>query len=102
MIAPVNSITRKSEISKMPSSQFVLFKLMGKLYGLPISQVREVVRVDTITPLPKAPAFVEGVVSLRGRVLAAIDLSKRLGFERSERTGQTRLVVAKLPCAFVG
>ncbi|WP_247875499.1 chemotaxis protein CheW [Azospirillum sp. TSH100] len=59
--------------------RFVVFRLAGAEYGLPVSAVREVLRrPDAITPLPNAPDFVAGVLSLRGEVLPLIDQRRLL------------------------
>ncbi|WP_455180722.1 chemotaxis protein CheW [Azospirillum melinis] len=60
--------------------RFVVFRLAGAEYGLPVSAVREVLRrPDSITPLPNAPDFVAGVLTLRGEVLPLIDQRRLLG-----------------------
>lgn len=59
--------------------RFVVFRLAGAEYGLPVSAVREVLRrPDSITPLPNAPDFVAGVLTLRGEVLPLIDQRRLL------------------------
>jgi purine-binding chemotaxis protein CheW len=49
----------------------------GQTYGLPTVDVRELVRAVAITPLPNAPAVIEGVVNVRGRVLPVLDVRAR-------------------------
>ncbi|MBY6263971.1 chemotaxis protein CheW [Azospirillum sp. 412522] len=59
--------------------RFVVFRLAGAEYGLPVTAVREVLRrPDSITPLPNAPDFVAGVLTLRGEVLPLIDQRRLL------------------------
>lgn len=61
------------------AERFVVFRLAGAEYGLPVSAVREVLRrPDSITPLPNAPDFVAGVLTLRGEVLPLIDQRRLL------------------------
>ncbi len=57
--------------------QLVGFRVGREAYGVPIAMVREIVRAVEITPVPDAPAHVEGVVNLRGRIVPVIDLRKR-------------------------
>ncbi len=76
--------------------QLVVFTIGEEEFGVDISQVREIVRVAQITYLPKAPAFIEGVVNLRGQVLAVIDLSKRIGVTSKERGENTRIIVVEV------
>jgi purine-binding chemotaxis protein CheW len=76
--------------------QLVVFTIGDEEFGVDISQVREIVRLVQITYLPKAPVFIEGVVNLRGQVLAVIDLSKRIGVTSKERGELTRIVVVEV------
>jgi purine-binding chemotaxis protein CheW len=57
----------------------VCFEAGGRSYALEVGQVREIVRSAVVTPLPKAPALIEGVIDLRGSVLPVIDLGRALG-----------------------
>jgi len=57
--------------------EVLIFELGSQRYGLPTADVRELVRAVTITPLPDAPALVEGVVNVRGRVLPVLDIRAR-------------------------
>jgi purine-binding chemotaxis protein CheW len=76
--------------------QFVVFRLGGDEFGLPIEAVNEVARVpDQITRLPKAPKFLEGVVNLRGEVLPVVDQRRRFDMPALEQRGARRLVVVR-------
>src|ERR1700752_5202053 len=57
--------------------EVLIFELGSQRYGLPTADVRELVRAVTITPLPEAPAFIEGVVNVRGRILPVLDIRVR-------------------------
>ena len=79
------------------SDQFIVFQLGGEEYGLPIESVDEVVRVpDTLTRLPKAPAFIEGVMNLRGRVVPVIDQRRRFKFAGQGERRRERIVVVRI------
>lgn len=82
--------------------QLVVFKLGDEEFGVNIHQVREIVRLVPITPIPRAPGFIEGVVNLRGSVLAVIDLAKRLELPARPRSEKTRIVVVELEENTVG
>ena len=58
--------------------EILVFEAGGQRYGLPIVDVRELVRAVAITPLPDAPAVIEGIVDVRGRVLPVLDVRARL------------------------
>ncbi len=73
--------------------QFVLFRLANETYGLPVSAVREVVRLSAqITRVPRAPDFVAGVMSHRGAVVPLIDQRRRFAVA-GEDTSRTRRVI---------
>jgi len=74
--------------------QVVVFRLEKEEFGVPIDSVQEIVRVpDELTHVPKAPAFVEGVINLRGAVLPVIDQRRRLGLVTTERNDRQRIMV---------
>ncbi len=74
--------------------QVVVFRLDKEEFGVPIDSVQEIVRVpEELTHVPKAPAFVEGVINLRGSVLPVIDLRRRLGMAAVARTDRQRVMV---------
>ncbi len=74
--------------------QFVIFRLCGEEYGVPIATVQEIVRVpDDLTRVPKAASFIEGVVNLRGSVLPVVDQRRRFGLKEAERNDRQRIMV---------
>ena len=74
--------------------QVVVFHLDKEEFGVPIHSVQEIVRVpEQLIHVPKAPAFVEGVINLRGSVLPVIDLRMRLGLPRVKRSDRQRIMV---------
>jgi purine-binding chemotaxis protein CheW len=77
--------------------QLVVFRIAGEEYCLSVDAVQEIIRVpDALIHVPKALAFVEGLVNLRGSVLPVIDLRARLGLVRCERDDLQRIVVVIL------
>jgi purine-binding chemotaxis protein CheW len=82
--------------------QFVLFRIGPEEYGLPIEKVSSIIRYEQATPVPRAPAIVEGVINLRGRVIPVVNLGQRL-FDREFVPGPTsRIVVAEGDTGAVG
>jgi purine-binding chemotaxis protein CheW len=74
--------------------QFVIFRLANEEYGVPIAAVQEIVRVpEEMTRPPKAPAFIKGVVNLRGAVLPVIDQRIRFDLDEIERNDRQRIMV---------
>jgi len=75
-------------------AQVVIFRLGAEEFGVPIMSVQEIVRVPaTLTRVPRTPAFVEGVINLRGTVLPVIDQRSRLGLPLIERNERQRIMV---------
>ncbi len=72
--------------------QLVVFDLASEYYGVDIGDVREIIRMQTVTRVPGAPPFVEGIINLRGQVIPVVDLRKRLELEISEQTADSRIV----------
>jgi len=73
--------------------QMVMFCLSGQNYGVSIDSVYEVIRMEKITKIPETPDFVEGVINLRGKSIAVVDLSKRLSFVKAEITDSSRIII---------
>jgi purine-binding chemotaxis protein CheW len=74
----------------------VVFRLGGEAYSLRLHEVREIIMVGNITPIPRAPAFIEGVLNLRGEVMPVIDLRARFGLPRQEVTSVSRIIITPI------
>ena len=82
--------------------QLVVLHLGAELYGVEIARVHEIIRLMAVTRVPRAPAFVEGVINLRGKVIPVVDLRRRFGLPRAEHTRASRIVVVELSEHVVG
>ena len=78
--------------SSSAEQQLVVFDLSGEAYGISIESVREIIRLQEITEVPRTPAFVEGVINLRGKVIPVVDLRSRFGLEEKDRDQDNRIV----------
>ena len=76
--------------------QLVIFKLGNESFGVEIATVESIIKMQTITRLPQAPGFVEGIINLRGKILPVVDLRKRLNIDLTEITKDSRMVVVAL------
>lgn len=86
--------TAIEEVNEEDDEQLVVFRLGDEEFAVPIYSVQEIVRIpDTLIRVPKAPAFVEGIINLRGVVLPVIDLRTRLDLPAIERNERQRIVV---------
>ncbi len=82
--------------------QIVGLRIGRETYGVPISLVREIVRVPEITAVPNAQKYVEGVINLRGKIISVVDLRKRFGETDVEINKKNRIVVVELENRTVG
>jgi purine-binding chemotaxis protein CheW len=78
------------------------FFLSGEEYGIDVRLVQEIIRVTEITPIPRAPEFVKGVINLRGRIIPVVDLKRKLGLGPVEEGRQSRVVVVKVRERLIG
>ena len=77
------------------SDSYVLCELAGATYALRSDDIEQLDMVGQLTPVPNAPPFVDGIVSVRGRVIPAVSLRARFGFERRAHDLRSRLVVVR-------
>jgi purine-binding chemotaxis protein CheW len=77
--------------------ELACFATHGRLYGIDVMQIREIARAEAVTPLPRAPELIEGVVDLRGAVIPVVDLGRALGGAPvPEGTGGARIAVLEV------
>ncbi len=82
--------------------QMVVFSLGREEFAVEVTQVREIMRMEEITRMPKSPHFVEGIINLRGQIIAVVELAKRLNMEAGERGGEARIIVVETEDVKVG
>ena len=75
-------------------SKFAVFNISGEEFGIELGRIAEIVKFQKSTPLPKVPAFISGVINIRGDVIPLVDLRKRLGVEPSHIQG--RIIITKI------
>lgn len=84
-----------SATATFAAGKFLSFFLSKEEYGIEILKVREIIGMVDVTPLPKTPSFVKGVINLRGKIIPVIDLRLRFGMEPAEYTNETCIVVVE-------
>lgn len=82
--------------------QLVAFRVGNEEFGVDVKKVEGVISLVDITRMPRAPHFVEGIINLRGQIIAVVDLGSRLGIESAERDSATRIVVVEAQEVKVG
>ncbi len=76
--------------------KYLTFALANEEYGLEILKVREIIGHMEITAVPQTPAYVKGVINLRGQVIPVIDLRAKFGMETKEVTEETCIIVVEI------
>lgn len=89
-------------LNKAKAGQYLTFQLMNEQYGVPINTVREINRVGEITPVPKTPEFVKGVMNLRGKIIPVINLRVKFGMNAQDYTRDTCIIVIDSDIGQVG
>jgi purine-binding chemotaxis protein CheW len=82
--------------------QIACFRLGDDVYAADIMRIKEIIRPQKLTSLPKSPAFVEGVLNLRGTVIPVIDLRKRFDFPVADQNKDTRLLIVTVGRQLLG
>ena len=93
---------RSKDMLDASTVNLACFEVLGALYAIEISCVREIVRMTAVTPLPNAPTLIEGIVDLRGAVIPVIDLARVLGRGQGTPGPRARLVVLELDGLVLG
>ena len=92
----------ETETLQQDEQQLVVFDLSTESYGVDIGAVREIIRLQDITKVPRTPEFVEGVINLRGKVIPVVDLRKRFGLPAEKESKENRIVVVDIGAQDIG
>jgi purine-binding chemotaxis protein CheW len=76
--------------------KYLTFTLADEEYGIGILKIKEIIGMMPITPVPRTPQFVKGVINLRGKVIPVIDLRIRFGLTAMEYTDRTCIIVVEI------
>ena len=78
------------------AGKFLTFKLGEESYGVAVLKIREIIRMQKITPVPQMPHYVKGVINLRGKVIPVIDMRLKFSIGKDEVTERTCIVVVQI------
>lgn len=82
--------------------QLACFRVGGELYAIDIMKIKEIIRPQKLTPIPKAPAFIEGVINLRGAVIPVADMRKRFDQPAGQQDRKNRIIICSLSGKIIG
>src|SRR6056297_293200 len=85
--------TEASRVGEDMSEKYLTFRLGDEEYGLEILKVREIIGLMNITPIPRAPGDVRGVINLRGKIIPVVDLRSRFDMDATDDTERTCIIV---------
>lgn len=91
-----NNSSEMDEHSSDEIEQYLTFMLGGKVYGLAIINIMEIIEYGDITEVPMTPDFISGVINLRGSVVPVIDLSQRFSGNATVHTKRTSIIILEL------
>jgi len=77
-------------------SQYLTFLLGGEMFAIPILNIKEIIEYGSLTTVPMMPAFIRGVINLRGSVVPVVDLSVRFGRKTAPVTKRTCIVIIEI------
>jgi purine-binding chemotaxis protein CheW len=84
----------KSDLTR--EGKYLTFSLAGEEYGIVILKVKEIIGMMPITPVPKTPFFIKGVINLRGKVIPVADLRLKFDMEEMDYTERTCIIVVEI------
>jgi purine-binding chemotaxis protein CheW len=82
--------------------QLACFKVGAQSYALDIMRIKEIIRYQELTPVPKAPKFIQGVINLRGQVIPVCDLRSRFDHAVCQDSREQRIIVCLLEGKMIG
>jgi purine-binding chemotaxis protein CheW len=95
----MSTLAPKEAAPNRAAGKYLTFVLGANSYGLPILKVREIIRLCDITPIPRMPDYVRGVINLRGKIVPVIDLRLKLGLPQVATSSRTCIVVVLVKMA---
>jgi purine-binding chemotaxis protein CheW len=97
-----NAISEGFDKTKAAGGKFLTFFLAGEEYGIEILSVHEIIGVLPITGVPGTPAYICGIVNLRGKIIPIVDLRRKFGMDSIEQTSETCIIVVHVQGVEVG
>jgi purine-binding chemotaxis protein CheW len=87
------ALRRGRQLDRGPRTEFLAFTLGGDVYAAPVAVIREILKPPPLTPVPRAPHHIVGIVSVRGQLVTVVDLHRRLNLPEQPPTRKTRILL---------
>jgi len=92
-INPLGGEEKTEKGMEQETLELMGFKLADEEYAIDIMQIKEITIPLALTPIPRAPDYILGILSLRGTILPIFDAKKRIGLPPREKTNRTRIII---------
>lgn len=94
------NLSQENQVQKANrEGKYLTFTLAGEDYGVVIFKVKEIIGMMTVTSVPQTPAWVKGVINLRGKVIPVTDLRLKFGMDAMDYTDRTCIIVMEIMTA---
>jgi len=86
----------KIVIETSREGKYIIFQLAEERYGVPVLDVREIIRMQPIRPMPQMPQYFKGVINLRGKVIPIVDLRLKMGMNSIDYNDRMCIIVVDI------
>jgi purine-binding chemotaxis protein CheW len=93
---PVAAETNNTSAPLAAAGKYLTFRLKNESYGIVVLKIREIIRLQTITPVPQMPSYIKGVLNLRGKIIPVIDLRIKFGLADIADADHNCIIVVKI------
>lgn len=90
-----NHEVTSSNLEEKTIIQLIVFRTGEEEFGVPIEEVREIIKMGTITPIPNALKFIKGIINVRGEIVTIIDIKKRFNLPIDKNSQAKHIIVSK-------
>jgi purine-binding chemotaxis protein CheW len=87
------SFRRSRQQDRGPRTEYLAFTLGGDVYAAPVALIREILKPPPLTPVPRAPHQIIGIVSVRGQLVTVVDLRRRLRLTEAPPSRKSRILL---------
>lgn len=101
-LPPNNTAEHDEDTQDQEMIQVCIFELSGRLFGLSIFDVQEILEKSPITPVPTTPGFLKGVINLRGNIVPVADIREILDLPVKHRSRDSRIMILNFKNAQIG
>ena len=95
-MSEIETISQAVNVASNREGKYLTFSMAKEEYGISILKIKEIIGMMPITSVPRTPAFVKGVINLRGKVIPVVDLRLRFGLPAADYTERTCIIVVEI------